>query len=85
MRLAIVSWRRHLRRGGIAAAVLVLAAGVGIFALDRLDKAYPPPLGGPQSLSREVLDRHGAPLSLYANEAGRWRLKTDIDREGDRE
>jgi penicillin-binding protein 1C len=80
MRLAWVKWRRHLRRGGIAAAVLVLVTGVGLFVLDRLDKAYPPPLGGPQLLSREVLDRSGAPLSLYANEAGRWRLKTDVDR-----
>ncbi len=73
-------WRKLARRGLIAAGGLLVVAAGSLFALDRLDRAYPPPLGGPQMLSREVLDRNGTPLRLYANDAGRWRLEVDIDR-----
>lgn len=72
-------WRRALNRvAGLFVLALGLGAG-GLWGLDRLDRAFPPPLdfGG---YSREVADRHGEPLRIFANGEGRWRLKADLDR-----
>ncbi|WP_022729962.1 penicillin-binding protein 1C [Fodinicurvata sediminis] len=55
-------------------------AVIGMVALDRLDKAYPPPLGKDIVLSPEVVDRQGALLRAFAAPDGRWRLSADIDR-----
>ncbi|EKF41927.1 penicillin-binding protein 1C [Nitratireductor indicus C115] len=60
---------------GCALVAMGIAAGV---ALDRLDKAYPPPLAK-LSLSQEVIDRDGALLRAYAAPDGRWRLQARID------
>ncbi len=59
---------------------MAVAVTVGLFALDRLDRAFPPPLEIAQGFSREVADRNGEPLRVFANEQGRWRLKADLAR-----
>ena len=71
--------RTRLRRVaiGLGFAAVVLAAGA--FGLDRLDRAFPPPLEG-AGVSVEVVDRHGALLRAYATSEGRWRLAADLDR-----
>ncbi|WP_048644870.1 penicillin-binding protein 1C [Nitratireductor soli] len=71
--------RLILRRLAITFAVVAAGAMAGAVALDRLDKAYPPPLGE-IALSPEVVDRDGAMLRAYAAVDGRWRLPADIDR-----
>lgn len=78
--MARVGTRRHrwLRRGVIALPVLAVILVTGVVALNRLDKAYPPPLD-PAPLSAEVVDRDGALLRAYAAADGRWRLPAEID------
>ncbi len=63
-----------LSRIALAAISLAALAGVTILALDRLDRAYPPPLDRATDFSREVVDRNGALLRAYATDDGRWRL-----------
>ena len=65
----------------LAVTVLSLAAltGVTLVALDRLDRAYPPPLDRTTDLSREVVDRNGSLLRAYATDDGRWRLPVALD------
>jgi penicillin-binding protein 1C len=67
----------NLRKAGIAAAGIALAAGFGVFTLDRLDKAYPPPLPQALEISREMVDRDGALLRAFATTDGFWRFKAD--------
>ncbi len=65
-----------------AAGVLTLAVG-GVFGLERLDAAYPPPLEAAMERSAEVVDRDGLLLRAFAMKDGRWRLEpnlSDIDR-----
>ena len=62
---------------------LAATAAAGVFALlavvgSVLDRTYPPPLPDPRSLSVEVTDRDGALLRVFANDEGRWRLKSDL-------
>ena len=65
------------RKAGCLAAGFVLAAGASLFALDRLDKAYPPPLPERLALSKEMVDRDGALLRAFATPDGFWRFKAD--------
>ncbi len=67
----------RLRKAGFLAAGLVLAACASLFALDRLDKAYPPPLPERLALSTEMVDRDGALLRAFATPDGFWRFKAD--------
>ena len=54
----------RLRRALLAAAgVCALAVG-GVFGLDRLDRAYPPPLDTAMERSGEVVDRDGLDVHL---------------------
>ncbi len=72
----------RLRKAAHLAAGFVLAAGASLFALDRLDKAYPPPLPENLALSREMVDRDGALLRAFATPDGFWRFrsaKTNVD------
>ncbi|WP_375165862.1 penicillin-binding protein 1C [Chelativorans sp.] len=64
----------------MGAAALGLALAAAALALDRLDRAYPPPLGNVAGISPEVVDRKGALLRVYAAPDGRWRLKAEIDK-----
>ncbi|MEM8877525.1 MAG: penicillin-binding protein 1C [Pseudomonadota bacterium] len=58
----------------LAAGLAVLVAGT--IGLDLTDKAFPPPMQSLAQHSVEVSDRHGALLRVFANEEGRWRLRT---------
>ena len=68
---------RRLAAVGLALASIVAA---GVFTLDRLDKAFPPPLGSEANLSVETVDRDGRTLRVFANGEDRWRLKADLDK-----
>ncbi|MEC9342516.1 MAG: transglycosylase domain-containing protein, partial [Pseudomonadota bacterium] len=74
--------RRRLSLRGLAAGVAAAAmfAAAALVGLDRLDRAFPPPLAGVADLSVEMVDRDGVALRVFANDAGRWRLKADLDR-----
>ncbi|PWC33270.1 penicillin-binding protein 1C [Azospirillum sp. TSO35-2] len=58
-----------------AAAGVALVLGTAL-ALDRL---FPPPLGPLNDLSVTVADRKGAPLRVFTNAAGAWRLPATVD------
>jgi penicillin-binding protein 1C len=68
------------RRFAIAGMCLAAFAGAGAFALDRLDRAYPPPLPGEQGLSVTLNDRDGALLKVFPNADGRYRLPVELSR-----
>ncbi|MBU4529528.1 MAG: penicillin-binding protein 1C [Hoeflea sp.] len=68
-----------LRLFGLGAAVCVVASGLALFAFDRADKAYPPPLEAANEVSREVLDRDGGLLRAYTAAGGVWRLPVQLD------
>ncbi len=68
-------WR--LIAGGLGGFALI--AGVTLFALDRADHAYPPPLEMATDMSREVVDRNGNLLRAYTAENGVWRLPVALD------
>ena len=62
--------------------VLIGLCGVmvgGYFALDALDRAYPPPLPQRLTTSTEVRDRDGLLLRAYPIPGGTWRLKTAVE------
>ncbi|APH73050.1 penicillin-binding protein 1C [Aquibium oceanicum] len=58
--------------------IIALTATASLFTLDRLDRAYPPPLDQAAAISTEVVDRDGALLRAYATGDGRWRLAADL-------
>jgi penicillin-binding protein 1C len=60
-----------------AAGVVLLALAAG-YGLDRLDRAFPPPLEKAELLSPEVVDRDGVLLRAFAAPDGRWRLQADL-------
>ncbi|MBC7280527.1 penicillin-binding protein 1C [Hoeflea sp.] len=70
---------RVLRLVAIVAAACVAASGLALFALDRADHAFPPPLEAASELSREVLDRDGGLLRAYTASNGVWRLPVTLD------
>lgn len=69
------------RRGKIIGGFLFAALLMGGAAcgLDRLDKAYPPPLEQAAVASVEVLDRDGRLLRAFATPDSRWRLNIKAD------
>ena len=62
-----------------AAAGAVSLSVIGWAGLERLDRAFPPPLAESRAVSKEVIDRDGALLRAFAMEDGRWRLATRLD------
>ncbi|MDP3526593.1 MAG: transglycosylase domain-containing protein, partial [Hoeflea sp.] len=70
---------RVLRRAALAGAVCLTAVGLALFALDRADRAFPPPLEAAGEVSREVLDRDGGLLRAYTAASGVWRLPVTLD------
>jgi penicillin-binding protein 1C len=70
---------RAWRRAGIGLAALMLLTGLAAFMLDRLDRAFPPPLEQAADVSRQVVDRNGKLLRAYTNEGGVWRLPVSLD------
>ncbi|MGX5718838.1 penicillin-binding protein 1C [Shinella zoogloeoides] len=71
-------WRKLLV-GSLSGAAAIAALA---FGLDRADRAYPPPVGVADTVSKEVLDRDGRLLRAFATPQGHWRLKTtaaDVD------
>lgn len=69
---------RRLRRTLYAAAGACALAVACAFGLDRLDKAYPPPLEAAMERSAEVVDRDGLLLRAFATKEGSWRLEPDM-------
>ena len=70
---------RILRLAAISAAVCLVTGGLALFALDRADKAFPPPLETATETSHQVLDRNGALLRAYTASNGVWRLPVTLD------
>jgi penicillin-binding protein 1C len=70
---------RPWRRAGIGLAALMLLTGLAAFMLDRLDRAFPPPLEQAADVSRQVVDRNGRLLRAYTTEGGVWRLPVSLD------
>jgi penicillin-binding protein 1C len=70
---------RPWRRAGIGLAALMLLTGLAAFMLDRLDRAFPPPLEQAADVSRQVVDRNGKLLRAYTTEGGVWRLPVSLD------
>ncbi|MGJ8572787.1 MAG: penicillin-binding protein 1C [Hoeflea sp.] len=68
-------WR--LVAAGLAGCAII--AGTALFALDRADRMYPPPLNMASDLSREVVDRNGTLLRAYTAENGIWRLPVSLE------
>ena len=62
----------------IAIPVGLLLTGLSIFALEKADSTFPPPLEAAGVVSREVLDADGQLLRAFATPDGLWRLKTTV-------
>ncbi|MCL6653143.1 penicillin-binding protein 1C [Agrobacterium rubi] len=74
----MIRWRAFVS-GFVVSAVLT---GAAVYGLDRLDRAFPPPLQNARIVSQEVLDADGKLLRAFATPDGRWRLHTsavDVD------
>jgi penicillin-binding protein 1C len=70
------------RRGRTIGAVTLLALmviGASWYALNWLDRAFPPPLDMIGPNSAEMQDRDGQLLRAFTTPEGRWRLKTKAD------
>lgn len=67
------------RRWAAAGLATLVVAVLMLVALDRLDRAFPPPLGVATEISREVVDRDGGLLRAYTTASGRWRLPVTLD------
>ncbi|WP_113260441.1 penicillin-binding protein 1C [Agrobacterium cavarae] len=65
-------WRSFVFGFVLAASV----TGAAIYGLDRLDRAYPPPLDNARIVSQELVDADGNLLRASATPDGRWRLQT---------
>ncbi len=63
----------------IAIPVGLLLTGLSAFALEKADRAFPPPLEAAGIVSREVLDADGQLLRAFATPDGLWRLKTTVN------
>jgi penicillin-binding protein 1C len=70
---------RPWRRAGIGLAALMLLTSLAALMLDRLDRAFPPPLKQAADVSRQVVDRNGKLLRAYTTEGGVWRLPVSLD------
>ena len=67
------------RRWAAAGLATLVVAVLMLVALDRLDRAFPPPLEVATEISREVVDRDGGLLRAYTTASGRWRLPVSLD------
>ncbi|NTJ44301.1 penicillin-binding protein 1C [Agrobacterium larrymoorei] len=67
---------RSFSLGFLLAASLT---GAGVYCIDYLDRAYPPPLGNARIVSQELVDVDGNLLRAFATPDGRWRLKVTAD------
>lgn len=70
--------RWHKRSLKVIITVAIFAAVV-VFALNALDRAFPPPLPQRLTTSTEVRDRDDALLRVYAIQDGIWRLRTRLE------
>ena len=70
---------RSLRWIAGALGGFALICGAVLFNLDRLDRAYPPPLDNGAEMSREVRDRDGKLLRAYTTGTGVWRLPVTLE------
>lgn len=66
------------RRPLLALCTTALAGATAMAGLDRLDRAFPPPLEAPQ-ISVEVVGRDDALLRALAAPGGAWRLRVSLD------
>lgn len=66
------------RKAAFALAGIAVAVPAALWGLDRLDKAYPPPLEVALERSAEVVDRDGLLLRAFATTDGRWRFGADL-------
>lgn len=70
----MIRWKNPL----LALAATALLGTAGMVGLDRLDRAFPPPLTMPET-SIEVVDRDGELLRALATRQGAWRFRVDLD------
>lgn len=73
--ISIRRWRPVA--AGLAGCAIMVATA--LFALDRADRMYPPPLDLASDLSREVVDRNGTLLRAYTTNSGIWRLPVSLE------
>lgn len=69
----------RVRLAACGLACLAVVSGLTLFALDRADKTFPPPLDTSTEVSREVVDRNGKLLRAYTAQNGVWRLPVTLD------
>jgi penicillin-binding protein 1C len=70
----MIRWKAPL----LALASTAILGTAAMAALDRLDRAFPPPLDIAET-SIEVVDRDGALLRAMATEEGAWRFAVSLD------
>ncbi|MBI1619056.1 penicillin-binding protein 1C [Aquamicrobium zhengzhouense] len=70
--------KRVLQRALMSLSATAVAGTLVMFGLDRLDRAYPPPLD-PAETSVEIVDRDGALLRALATREGAWRFRVALD------
>lgn len=68
-----------VKRTAALGAVSLVLSGLTLWGLDRLDRAYPPPLDSVREMSREVVDRDGELLRAFTTQDGYWRLPVYLD------
>ncbi len=61
-------------------AISLVLACIMVAGLIWLDHSNPPPLDQAEDFSVEVVDRNNRHLKIFTNNAGRWRLKTQLDK-----
>ena len=69
---------RPMRRALLALAATALLGAAAMAGLDRLDRAFPPPLAVAET-SVEVVDRDGALLRAMATQQGAWRFAVSLE------
>ena len=69
----MIPWKAPL----LALAATALLGAAVMAGLDRLDRAFPPPLAMPET-SIEVVDRDGELLRALATREGAWRFRVDL-------
>ena len=58
----MIRWRAFIGGFVVAAAL----TGTAVYGLDRLDRAFPPPLQNARVVSQELLDKDGKLLRAFA-------------------
>lgn len=67
------------RRFCLAGLAGFAIAAVALIAINRADRAYPPPLDAARELSTEVVDRDGLLLRAFTTAEGFWRLPVRLE------